>query len=78
MRIIGIVEARRKLSDLVKRASEGESTGIARRGKLVALLLPPGFNVRVAQAFADIEEIRKHVKPLKGITIKDLIEEGRR
>jgi hypothetical protein len=32
----------------------------------------------VSQAFADIDEIRKHVKPLKGITIKNLIEEGRR
>ena len=78
MRMIGIVEAQRKLSDLVKRASEGESTGIARRGKLVALLLPPGSNIRLAQVFADIEDIRKHVKPLKGITIKELIEEGRR
>jgi hypothetical protein len=32
----------------------------------------------VAEAFADIDKIRKRGKPLKGITIKDLIEEGRR
>jgi antitoxin (DNA-binding transcriptional repressor) of toxin-antitoxin stability system len=76
--MMGIVEAKRNLADLVKRASKGESTGITRRGKLVALLLPPGSNVRLAQIFADIEEIRKQVKPMKGITIKRLIEEGRR
>jgi hypothetical protein len=32
----------------------------------------------VAETFANIEEIRKHANPLKGITIKELIEEGRR
>ncbi|HEY3972581.1 MAG TPA: hypothetical protein VGM18_06225 [Candidatus Sulfotelmatobacter sp.] len=33
----------------------------------------------VAEAFASIEEIRKSVKPLpEGMTVKDLIEEGRR
>jgi hypothetical protein len=32
----------------------------------------------VAESFARIQQIRKHAKPLNGITIKDLIEEGRR
>jgi hypothetical protein len=33
----------------------------------------------VEEIFADIEKIRKKVKPLpKGMTVKDLIEEGRR
>jgi len=33
----------------------------------------------LAQVFASIEEIRKHVKPLpKGVTIKDLITKGRK
>lgn len=32
----------------------------------------------VAEVFAHIDEIRKRIKPLpKGVTIKDLIEEGR-
>ena len=32
----------------------------------------------IAEVFASIDEIRKRVKPLpKGVTIKDLIEEGR-
>jgi hypothetical protein len=33
----------------------------------------------VKKVFADIEKIRRRVKPLpKGMTVKDLIEEGRR
>ena len=36
-------------------------------------------DVSLKQVFADIERIRKRSKPLpKGITIKDLIKEGRR
>jgi len=29
------------------------------------------------EVFARIDKIRKHAKPLKGVTIKQLIEEGR-
>jgi len=78
MRMIGVVEAKRNLVQLVKRASEGESIGSTRRRKLVAILVPPRSNIRLAQVFADIEDIRRHVQPLKGMTVKDLIEEGRR
>ena len=36
------------------------------------------YSVNLEEVFADIERIRKHVKPLpKGVTVKDLIEEGR-
>jgi prevent-host-death family protein len=76
--MIGLVNAKRRLPDLVKRASGGESIGITRRGKLVAILVPPRSDIVLAQVFADIEEIRKRARPLKGITIKDLVEEGRR
>ena len=78
MRTVGLYEARQKFSELVKRASAGERIGITRRGKLVVFLEPPPSMTALAQAFASIEKIRKHAKPLKGITIKDLIEEGRR
>jgi hypothetical protein len=33
--------------------------------------------IRVAQSFANIVRIQKHVKPLNGVAVKDLIEEGR-
>ena len=79
MKTIGLFEAKQKLSELVERASEGEQIGITRRGKLAAVLSPVRNDVTMKEAFARIEQIRKRVKPLpKGMTIKDLIEEGRR
>jgi prevent-host-death family protein len=79
MRTIGLFEAKQKLSQLVERASEGEQIGITRRGKLTAMIVPARKDVSLKEVFADIERIRKRAKPLpKGMTIKDLIEEGRR
>ena len=80
MRTIGLFEAKQKLSELVERANEGEQIGITRRGKLTAMLVPVRNNsVSLKQAFADIERIRRRLKPLpKGVSIKDLIEQGRR
>jgi prevent-host-death family protein len=79
VKTVGLFEAKQKLSDLVERASEGEQIGITRRGKLAALIVPARSNVSLKEAFADIERIRLRAKPLpKGMTIKDLIEEGRR
>jgi prevent-host-death family protein len=79
MRRVGLFEAKQKLSELVERASEGEQIGITKRGKLAAMIVPVGSDKSLAEVFADIEEIRKRAKPLpKGITVKDLIEEGRK
>jgi prevent-host-death family protein len=79
MKTIGLFEAKQKLSELVERASEGEQIGITRRGKLTAMIVPARNDVSLKEVFADIERIRKRAKPLpRGVTIKDLIEEGRR
>lgn len=79
MKTIGLFEAKQKLSELVERAGEGEQIGITRRGKLAAMLVPVRNDVSLKEVFADIERIRRRAKPLpKGMTIKDLIEEGRR
>jgi len=79
MRTVGLFEAKQKLSELVERASEGEKIGITRRGKLAAVLTPAGVEVDLPAVFDRIEQIRKTAKPRpKGMTIKDLIEEGRR
>jgi prevent-host-death family protein len=76
---VGLFEAKQKLSELVERASAGERIGITRRGKLAALLVPARSDVDLKEVFARIEQIRKSAKPLpKGMTVKDLIEEGRR
>ncbi|PYX76936.1 MAG: type II toxin-antitoxin system prevent-host-death family antitoxin [Acidobacteria bacterium] len=79
MRTVGLFEAKQKLSELVERASEGEQIGITRRGKLAAVIVPARPELSMEEAFAQIDRIRSKVKPLpKGMTIKDLIEEGRR
>ena len=78
MKSVGLFEAKQKLSELVERASEGERIGITRRGKLAAYLIPARDQATVKEAFAEIERIRVRAKPLpKGVTLKDLIEEGR-
>lgn len=79
MKNVGLFEAKQKLSELVERASGGERIGITRRGKLAAIIVPARSEVSVKEAFAEIDRIRMRAKPLpKGMTIKDLIEEGRR
>jgi prevent-host-death family protein len=79
MKNVGLFEAKQKLSELVERASEGERIGITRRGKLAAFLVPARTEVSLKEAFDQIDRIRMRAKPLpKGMTIKDLIEEGRR
>jgi prevent-host-death family protein len=78
MRTIGLFEAKQKLSELVESASEGEQIGITRRGKLAAVLVPARTEVSLKEAFDHIERIRRRANPLpKGMTIKDLIKEGR-
>jgi prevent-host-death family protein len=81
MRKVGLFEAKQKLSELVERASRGERIGITRRGKLAAEIVPARREpdaITINEIFDNIEKIRRRAKPLRGVTTKDLIEEGRR
>jgi len=79
MHNVGLFEAKQKLSELVERASQGERIGITRRGRLAVYLVPARNDASLKEAFAEIERIRMRAKPLpKGMTVKDLIEQGRR
>jgi prevent-host-death family protein len=80
---MGIFEAKQKLSELVERASRGERIRITRRGKVAAEIGPAQSEAadlaEIKQIFANIDKIRRRAKPLPlGVTVKDLIEEGRR
>ena len=79
MHKVGLFEAKQKLSELVNRASRGERIGITLRGKLKAEIVPvQKAEVDIKEVFASMDRIRKRAKPLpRGVTIKDLIEEGR-
>lgn len=79
MKNVGLFEAKQKLSELVDRASQGERIGITKRGKLAAVIAPAQADMSIKEAFEEIDRIRRRIKPFpKGMTIKDLIEEGRR
>jgi prevent-host-death family protein len=78
MRKVGLFEAKQKLSELVERASRGERIGITRRGKLAAEIVPAEEKIDLKEVFARIEEIRKRSKKPKNVSVKELIEEGRR
>jgi prevent-host-death family protein len=77
MRKVGLFEAKQKLSELVERAGRGEAIGITKRGKLAAVIGPAPGRDQLEEILDGMERIRKRAKPLRGVTIKDLIEEGR-
>jgi prevent-host-death family protein len=78
MKQVGVYEAKTQLPRLLDEVERGESVTITRHGRPVARLVPVGGRRRtVREAIEAIEEIRKR-NTLGGITIRELIEEGRR
>lgn len=81
---IGILDARNNLSALVERVEKGDEVIITRHGKPVVKMVAvepedeEERRRRAREAIKAIREMRKEVKPLGDITIKDLINEGRR
>jgi len=75
---VGIFEAKQKLSELVERASRGEEIVITRRGRERARLVKASATSKrkvkeILDSFA-----RVRMKLPNGMTVKDLVEEGRR
>jgi prevent-host-death family protein len=80
MRKVGSFEAKNKLSALLDEVEHGAEIVITRHGQAVAKLVPPepGFDRKKAKrAAAGLREASKGVM-LRGLKIKDLINEGRR
>ena len=75
---IGSFEAKTRLAELLRETEKGRSFTIRRRGKAVARLVPPEDDDETDYSELDDEfrEIRKRVGP--GLSIRELIEEGRR
>jgi prevent-host-death family protein len=81
MTTVGIFEAKNRLSELVERAARGEEIVITRRGEQVARLMPPRAPDTLGQArslAARIRQSRAEQDLGGGISIRDMIEEGRR
>lgn len=79
---VGSYEAKTHLPQLLDRVEHGETIVITRHGKPVARLVPATpakARPDVRQAVADMLAFRdKHGPKLRGVKVKDLIEEGRR
>ena len=73
-------DATKTLTELLKRVAQGERITITEDGVPVAVMAPPeaGRKLTVEEAIADIEKLRKGLTLGPGLTIRDLIEEGRR
>ena len=79
MKSVGAFDAKTHLNELLQRASKGETIRITRRGVPVAKLSPPDDGEKEdARSLIDaIRQLRKGAT-LGKITIRELIDEGRR
>jgi prevent-host-death family protein len=78
---VGMFEAKTRLSELVARVLAGEAVVITRRGEPVARLVPIAGGSHRDSAARLIDQIRQRRvgHPLgAGMSIRELIEEGRR
>ena len=80
MESVGILEAKTHFSKLLERVERGETIQITKRGQPVAVLAPPAeASARdLKQVTAEIRRLRKGNKLGPGLTIRQLIDEGRR
>jgi prevent-host-death family protein len=79
MTTVGSYEAKTHLSSLLDRVAKGESITITRHGTPMAVLQPFGAGPKPDPVTA-IEHMRafRRKHPLKGLSIREMIEEGRR
>ena len=79
MHTIGVFEAKNRLTALLDEVEAGGEVLITRRGKPIAKLVAPetGFNRDKARRAADGLRTTSRGITLRGLKLKDLIEEGR-
>ena len=77
MRKVGLFEAKQKLSELVEQAAAGERIGITRRGKLTAVIVSVKGEYDLLGIFENLDAVRRRARRVKGVSVKNLIEEGR-
>jgi prevent-host-death family protein len=77
---IGAFEAKNKLSELLQRVEQGQEFTITRHGRPVARLVPirPEHDVALARQAATRIMERSAGATLAGLSLRQLIDEGRR
>ena len=75
---IGSYEAKTKLPELLRQVKSGKSFTITNRGEAVADLVPSA-GVKAKDKASAAEMLKKFMlsAPVRGVNIKELIEEGR-
>ncbi|NVL90651.1 MAG: type II toxin-antitoxin system prevent-host-death family antitoxin [Desulfobacterales bacterium] len=79
METVGAYEAKTHLPKLLERVIKGERITITKHGVPVAVLQPPQSILRTEpkQVIAELREFRRKHR-LDGLSLRDMIEEGRR
>ena len=80
MRTVGAYEAKTHLPRLLDEVAQGETITITKHGVPVARLVPPEGERRpdAGEVIKALREFRKGIKPLAGLSIREMIEDGRR
>jgi prevent-host-death family protein len=80
MATISFYQARTHLSELLDQVALGERILITRHGRPAALLMPPPADSAkdAKTVIAEMKALRRGNTLGKGVTIRDLIEDGRR
>jgi prevent-host-death family protein len=80
MTTISFYDARTHFSELLDQVAKGKRVLITRRGKPAALLSPPPAKTKVdvEQVIAEMKVLRQGQTLGEGLSVRDLIEEGRR
>jgi len=80
MKIVGAFEAKTHLSSLLDEVAKGEEITITRHGTPVAKLVSATLQEKpdMNKIIEELRELRKGVTLGDDLTIRDLIEEGRR
>lgn len=74
---VGAYEAKTHLSKLLDRVAKGESIAITKHGVRVAVLVPTEARPDPAEIFRQMREFQSNHR-LDGLSIREMIEEGRR
>jgi prevent-host-death family protein len=77
---VGAYEARTHFSALLDRVENGELISITRHGRVIAVLAPPpgGPDHAVDEAVTGIRALRQGRRLGEALTVRDLIDAGRR
>ena len=78
MQIVGIYEARTRLSELIDKVASGEEITVTRHGVPVAKIIPVDTDQKIAtrEAIAAMQEFGRG-RSLRGLNLKKMIREGR-